>query len=310
MRQILTALRQLDAKTGSFESAGLPPHPSGEPQPPDAPEASAHPIETDGGTEVEPAPMARFDGLAKLVQYAADRAEPDEPDSLRPVVLPFVAAREVDEAPAVAPARFQVAIQTWQSQQPLAAPCRALADRLVVEYSAPAALLFSSVDDLESVSLAIAVVGHLVAHRHGRDVVLVDANPHRRALTEGFALDDRPGLAEFHQRPQPDQAPELHATSFPGLSVVPCGRPALRKPDDLASSSFSLVEALRATGRLVLIDGGDPEAAWTRSLASACDGAYLIVRLGQTFASDAAEALEALRRSGAKVAGCIVTGAA
>ncbi len=334
MRQMLTALRQLDARAGGFESArpvapldhveersprNMAVDGANEPAAPSELDLAA-PVEPDAASdepvsvqEWEPVVTAQFDGLARLLQRAADRVERQEtpaPEvdtvaSSEPLAVdaPTSAERAKQSAP------YETVLRALEHRQPLADQCSALADRLTADFSNPAALMFVSQDDNEELPAAIAYVGQLVHLRHHRDVVLVDANVGVGALSAGFALEGRPGLAEFYQACHANSVPEIYPTWLPGVSVLPCGSASLQSPNDWRLASSSLVATLHSPNRLTLIYGGNPKAAWTKSLASACDGVYLMLRLGQTVAADAAKTLDTLRRSGANVLGVIVTGA-
>ncbi|MFH1265082.1 MAG: hypothetical protein ABIK89_05100 [Planctomycetota bacterium] len=69
-----------------------------------------------------------------------------------------------------------------------------------------------------------------------------------------------------------------------------------------------LLDALRLRYRLILVDAASllhPEVA---PLGRLCDGAYLIVQLGQTPRGAARQAAGVIRRCGGHVLGCVLTG--
>ena len=91
--------------------------------------------------------------------------------------------------------------------------------------------------------------------------------------------------------------------------MMPAGRETLVTAADNAPQIGAFLARQTAGGRFTLIHGGAADAALTRQFAAACDGVYLVIRLGQTHAADAQQSLAALKSAGANVLGCVATNA-
>jgi Mrp family chromosome partitioning ATPase len=146
----------------------------------------------------------------------------------------------------------------------------------------------------------------LLAEAAARDVLLVDADQARRALSEALEYGQEAGLAELlrgdaltHERYRP--------TAVARLSFLPAG--LLRQADlSTAGPRLELVlQQLAAGFSVVLLDGGRASDLAATMVARQADATYLVVQLGTVETSEAQAALRDFRAAGARVLGCIAT---
>ena len=102
----------------------------------------------------------------------------------------------------------------------------------------------------------------------------------------------------------------VRPTSTAGLFVLPRGGdPSLARKlnDELVNRATA---ALRSNYDFVLVDGGDWGNALVPRLANHMDAVYLCVQSQWTTETGAQRAVSQLRRSGVRLAGCVLSGAA
>lgn len=139
----------------------------------------------------------------------------------------------------------------------------------------------------------------------GERVCVVDADVRHGRLHEALGVPRGPGLAEALQGTAGAEA-VVHATSVPGLDVIPAGDPppnagALLQPETLAGLLF------RPQADWVLIDCAPLDCCDDACrIAPHTDGAVLIVRAGKTRWEATASAAAALRQSGARLLGAVL----
>ncbi|MEN6449573.1 MAG: hypothetical protein ABFC96_03695 [Thermoguttaceae bacterium] len=152
----------------------------------------------------------------------------------------------------------------------------------------PSVLAITSPLDGEGKTSLVLALAHDLAERTPGDVLAVDADPRRRELTS------RLGVKE----PRPDE--RIWPTNVPSLSVVPCfARSPAGWPDAASIAGF------RKQASLAILDCPSLEHAETASLLRACDGVYVVVRLGQTPRRAVVEAARIIRACGAQLLGGI-----
>jgi hypothetical protein len=147
-----------------------------------------------------------------------------------------------------------------------------------------------------------------VLAEEGGNLLLIDADPARRQLSTDLDALQEPGLADLAREGlvSPDL---LLPTAQEGLAFLAAGSqrfPDLEDKADLLSRAFG---QLAAEFDLILLAGGrtdDPAAA---TLARLCDATYVVIELGTVEANYAQKSLRTLRSTGARVLGCIATGA-
>jgi Mrp family chromosome partitioning ATPase len=150
-------------------------------------------------------------------------------------------------------------------------------------------------------------VASLLAEEGGR-VLLIDGDLARRLLSTDLDYLQEPGLSNF-SRDSTALGDLLQPTGQSGLSFLPVGTQRFADLDASADVLVRSVGQLAAHYDLVLVDGGRTGDSSLPTLARLCDATYVVVQLGAVEASQAQQALRGLRAAGARVLGCIATGA-
>lgn len=161
-------------------------------------------------------------------------------------------------------------------------------------------------DEGKSVSLANLAVTMAEAEQ---SVLLVDCDLRRPSLHTLFGLPNEQGLTSAIL--DPEAALPLHATSVPGLRLLPSG-PLPARPADLLGSRRmgALIERLRREAEIVLFDT-PPVVAVTDAavLAPKVDGVLLVFHAGKTRRDRAREARQTLEKVKANIVGVVLNGA-
>jgi Mrp family chromosome partitioning ATPase len=189
-------------------------------------------------------------------------------------------------------------------------PYRELARNILAELPAdrPAVLMFTSPDGEGTIGV-VAALAVALAEQLAEDVVVVDANLRSPGLANDFGIWADHGLIDVLGG-EIDWRQALRKTSAKHLSVLPGGRPtgddgAWPEPPTLGS----LLQTLRRSHRLVLVDTASllyPEVA---PLSGLCDGTYLVAALGQTGRDAARQAARLIKRRGGRLLGCVLANA-
>jgi Mrp family chromosome partitioning ATPase len=193
---------------------------------------------------------------------------------------------------------------------PSLGPYQDLASRILAELTPgrPRAVAFTSPADGPETTAVLVRLAPVLAEQVEGGVLLVDADFRRPRLAAEFGVEARAGLGEvlsgeasWSDAVRPTAVPRLHL--LPGSPVaLPAGR-AAELPD--------LERLLRDMVRhyaLVLVAAGSlahPEAA---EVAGACEGAYLVARLGQTTRPAVRQAAQLIQRCHARLLGCVAVG--
>jgi hypothetical protein len=268
-----------------------------------------------------PLPLARSSSLATspLAVGVAPAVGPSPLDHLadpRPLVTIDPNAEQAPPpAPMVLPPRSISRVKTRleervfeiQSDPSRSLPYRELADRLRQDLrQLPGrCLLFAGVGAASHPDDVMPHVASLLAEEDA-EVLLIDANFARAAMTVGFGALKETGLGDFAEAGVRSEELVL-PTRLPNVSLLPAGRKAL--PDDLGviDRVAQLLAKLEERFSLVMIDGGAHSGPLLPALARFCDATYLVVRLGATDARAATSALKSFRATGARVMGCVAT---
>jgi Mrp family chromosome partitioning ATPase len=167
--------------------------------------------------------------------------------------------------------------------------------------SLPAAILATSVDDAADASRFVADLSRIFCEEQSLRVLAIDAECGRSTQRASC------GLREAIEDPG-RLLDGVHTTAIDGLSILPGGVGIAARNRSSRWSVAPLLEACRREFDLVLIDGGLAASAATLPLATASDATVLLARLGETDARDARRLVKSLRKDGAKVLGCVLTG--
>jgi Mrp family chromosome partitioning ATPase len=139
-------------------------------------------------------------------------------------------------------------------------------------------------------------------------VTLVDANVERHVLTTQMAADNVVGLVEV-LRNQGSLHDALRSTDLPSVSFLPSGGVG-QDSDDVASDMVrNMLRQLRQACRYAIIAAPDRASRLQTLLGRHCDGTYLVVQLGTAERAETSQLSERLAHAGARLMGCVVTGA-
>ncbi len=166
-------------------------------------------------------------------------------------------------------------------------------------------LLVTSPQPMEGKSLVVANLSYAVAHSEKR-VVAVDADLRVPSLHTIFGVAQNEGLTGSLLKGNIDG--NLQSAGFEGLMVLPCGELPPNPTEAVGSMRMrQLLEELTHKADLVLLDCPPVLiVADTLNLASAVDGVLLVIRAGKTRAKVAREAVESLRKVGARIIGVVL----
>jgi len=187
-------------------------------------------------------------------------------------------------------------------------PVRILAANILAQIPArePVALMFTSPSDGEGKTELLTRLASAVAEQTSHAVLLVDGNLPQPDLTRRMAPRATGGLADALAR-RMIWSEAVQPTSTPGLSILPAGCLALAgQPLPPPERMGRLLDEMKRTYRIVLIDTASLEHDAVARLAGACDGTYLVVRLGQTRRRALREAEQIVDGCGGQVLGCVV----
>lgn len=248
-------------------------------------------------------------------EQATQPSEPDQEDALREragAAVPDAAAS--DDAPEPAPVRGSdrnVRRLLSPLDEEHQEPYRELAGNILAQLSPgrPAVLMFTSPGDGEGKTSMVAALAVALAEEVAEEVVLVDVNFRSPALANDFGIWADEGLVEVLTGER-DWRQVVRKTSAKHLSVLPGGRFVGRDgplPED--SKLASLLETLRRSHRLVLVDAASLQHPEVAPLSGLCDGTYLVIALGQTERNAARQAARLIKRCGGRVLGCVLTNA-
>lgn len=142
----------------------------------------------------------------------------------------------------------------------------------------------------------------------GRKVVVVDADLRRPTLHKVFDVKTQAGLSSLLLNPETNPQDYLHATSVPGLSVLPSG-PIPPNPAELLASPrlLSVLGRLGEIADTIVIDSSpvlmvaDPVI-----LASRVDGTVVVVDSSKTRGEILGQATEQLAKSGTLLLGAVL----
>jgi Mrp family chromosome partitioning ATPase len=170
------------------------------------------------------------------------------------------------------------------------------------------ALMITSPQDGEGKTEVLLGLVSVLRGLAGGKMVVVDANFRRPTLSRRCASPRGPGLGEFLWGAAPWTA-AIQPAAIDGADLLPnFGLP--KNLDHMAQPQGfdALLHALREEYPLVLIDAASLAHVETTLFASACDGAYLVVRFGSATRSTVRLAVDVLAQSGSRLWGCIGVG--
>jgi len=197
------------------------------------------------------------------------------------------------------------------AMDPDAAPAseafRALGASILARHTSPSprVVLISSAEP-EAGKSTVATNLSIALARSGHQVIIVDGDQRRPCLHRVYRVPQAPGLADvLQEHGSADRC--LHATSFPGLRVLPAG--AAQGDQPLSYHSTVLpdnVNRLSAQADVVIWDSAPVLAAGdTALLAPLADLVLLVVAEDQTTSRQLKLAVEQLQQLGCKELGIV-----
>jgi Mrp family chromosome partitioning ATPase len=148
-------------------------------------------------------------------------------------------------------------------------------------------------------------LGAALWRRSGCEVLIVDGDMRMAALAEWFGVRADRGLPDWLLGTA-ELDPLICPTSWPGVHLLP-SQPFVGVADEWAGRFDAVALANQLKERFAMVLCYVPSAAELARLplAAACDGSYLLVRLGHTTEAETREAARLLRGCGAPLLGCV-----
>lgn len=153
-----------------------------------------------------------------------------------------------------------------------------------------------------------SVAAHLAAvvAQAGRSVVLVDADLRRPTVGATFGLEHRKGLAQLLTGTATLED-ALHATTIPGLSILPAGRIPPNPSEILGSRRMQELLHFLAQTNFVVVDAPPLLPVTDPALLSKdVDGVVLVVRAGKTRTEHAQHAKDIVTKIGGRILGVVL----
>ncbi len=170
-----------------------------------------------------------------------------------------------------------------------------------------AVLLFTSPAGERTTTRTVAPLAAILGETVRGGVLAVDARSADAELAASFGVSARRGFREVLEGAARWQD-VVRATPISNLHVLPGSEGTGAAQSPLSGVLAAMLDQARRQYRLVLIDADSLDRPEAGALARLCDGVYLVVRLGRTPRRAVLEAMDAARRSGGRVLGCIAAG--
>lgn len=188
---------------------------------------------------------------------------------------------------------------------------RQLTDSILQEFSTGTGgtIVFTGIGSSRHVAdVAEHVARQISLQLETSTVGLVDGNIETQILTERFAGSEKPGLAEILQR-RSAVASTLYDTGISGVRFLPFGDRREARNPIMASAVTATLSELKQLCHYTVVAIGTAHHKLHAMLSRYSHGTYLIVQLGAASHQDIAEVSGFLNRAGARLLGCIATGA-
>lgn len=170
-----------------------------------------------------------------------------------------------------------------------------------------AAVLFTSPAGECTTTRTVAPLAAILGETVRGGVLAVDARCGAAELAASFGVSARRGLREVLEGTARWQD-VVRATPISNLHVLPGSEGAGAAHSPQSGVLAAMLDQARRQYRLVLIDADSLDRPEASALARLCDGVYLVVRLGRTPRRAVLEAMDAARRVGGRVLGCVAAG--
>ncbi len=186
---------------------------------------------------------------------------------------------------------------------------RRLTDNIVREFPAGegGTLLFAGVGPDNHIADVAGHVARQLAVQQDVAVVLVDADPDMKVLTQRFAAVQECGLAEVLDARLP-LVTAILPTSVHNLRFLPFGDRLAARPALSSLHVKATLEQLRRLAQYVVVAAGMNRHLLHSLISRHGDGTYLVVQLGAADRQQTSELASHLTASGARLLGCVATG--
>lgn len=176
-------------------------------------------------------------------------------------------------------------------------------------HPSPAVLMFTSPGAGSRKTMVVARLATMLARRLPGEVVAVDADWQGGGLGRQFGFHASRGLIDILSG-RASWRDVLRTADGTRLNIIPRGAVKHRSSPEIDGKRLrSLLDSLRRHARLVLVNAPAATAHGIDPLASLCEAAYLVVRLGHTPGRVTRHAVTMLEESGIPLYGCVLTGA-
>ncbi len=152
---------------------------------------------------------------------------------------------------------------------------------------------------------SVAHLAHTLAMEMGKRVLIVDGNLTAQTLSKFYHLQGKVGLLDVCSAAV-EWISVVTPTANEKISMISAGS-ATAVHDIDASNLMTLMTEYNEEFDCILVDGGPLDSRLALPLCHASDGAYLLVRLGQTSRELIAKVRKMLKETGVSLQGCIIS---
>ncbi len=142
-----------------------------------------------------------------------------------------------------------------------------------------------------------------IAQEQMTKVLLIDADPIRRTLTQQLGLENEPGILDLLADPELVPEDVIVATDLPGLNFIPAGKPCVNATELFASKRMSEILTERKDPDLVILFDTPPLVATSeaRALAERVSHTMIVVEAGRSQSAEIENMLETLGQTDSTV---------
>ena len=166
-------------------------------------------------------------------------------------------------------------------------------------------LLFTSADDGQGKTTTVARLAPRLAQGMNGNVLVVDANFRNPDMARCLGVPPAWRLPEVLAGAA-DWAAAVQVSPHEGVSLLPGGTDAQARGTVRNIQALSrLLRELSGHYDLVIVDAASLVHRGAAPLAAACDGTYLVVRMGEGSPRMLREAAQVVRSNGGRLLGCV-----
>ena len=167
-----------------------------------------------------------------------------------------------------------------------------------------AAVTCCSVGHRQGVTTLVDAFAHRFADINDAGVVIVDANRQRPHWQRHLGVSYQMGVSDVLAERCSLEDAVLAVPGARGVEVMTAG--VAPWPHGGLAAVNQMIDALRASGRTVVVDAGRLNDPVTLAMAAATGGAVLVVRAGRCAKPEIATAVDACRQRGVTVHGVVI----